>query len=59
MSRTALRATRIAMGMSAALRNRTAPLKSDPFVKDEPVPHFSGGRYWHSEEAEQGRVERP
>jgi hypothetical protein len=59
MSRTALRATQIAMGMSAALRDLTAPLKFDPFEMDEPVTHFSGGGYWHSEEAEQRRVERP
>ena len=57
MSRTVLRATKIAMGMSAALRDRRAPLKFDPFGMDEPVTHFSGGGY--SEEAEQPRVERP
>ena len=59
MSRKALRATKIAMGMSAVLRGLTAPLKFEPFGMDEPVTHFSGGGYRHSEEAEQRRLERP
>ena len=59
MSKTVLRATKIAMGMSAALRDLTAPLKFDPLGMDEPVTQFSGGGYRHSEEAGQRRVERP
>ena len=44
MSRTAVRATQIAMGLSAVLRDLTTPLKFDPFQKDQPVRHFSRRR---------------
>jgi len=58
MSRTAVRATKIAMGMSAVLRDLKTPPKSDPFGTDEPVTHFSGGGYWYTE-AEERSAERP
>src|SRR5262249_39236630 len=58
MSRSTVRVTRIAMGMSAVLRDLTTPLRLDPFGGDDSMPQFSDGHYWYQEAAEDRRPER-
>ena len=55
MSKTSLRATRIAMGMSAVLRD-LKPLKLDPFEADEPEMQFPGSVYWHQRRERERRL---